>query len=495
MTGRHPHGVEPSGNMLLREDGGRGFRRERLGPYLAVLSDCVILACVQYLETASLLALCTTSIGLRAFASFEELWKGIGLQLLESGRRLVFCNGSWKTSVLGRPCDKARVPRRLSLYSDLLYQPFRWVHELPAPAFTRLLPADNVRRVSVESTSRAEFAETFESGSGRPAILEDTGFAKVAAEPIWDELKLRFGERLVHAGGINWPLSAYLAYAAENCDEEPLYVFDKDVPDELRRGLDFFDDDDLFRYCKVRPDFNWLLIGGPRTGSSWHVDPNGTSAWNAVIRGAKAWLFLPPHVTPPGVHPSPDGLEIVAPRSSAEWLANFLANTLRLRELSVARAHPGDVVFVPRGWWHMVINLDSHNVALTRNFCSPYGLKHTLHLLRTKPFLVSGLSRSAKHLLETPGASQRGNIDDKTLLGACFLDHLTSQLKQHRPDLLTRVEAQLQQPSSLWARVKRPLQTCQNSSNCRQEKIQRPIVASGDTVSSSLFSFGFFATD
>lgn len=481
--------------MLLREDGGRGFRLERLGPYLAVLSDCVILACVQYLETPSLLAMCKASIGLRAFASFEEVWKGIGLQLLESGRRLVFCAGSWKTSVIGRKFDKTGMPHRLSLYSDLLYQPFRWVHELPAPVFTRLLPANNVRRVSVKSTSRSEFADMFETGNGRPAILEHTGFEEVASEPIWDELEQRFGERLVHAGGINWPLSAYLAYAAKNSDEEPLYVFDKDVPDELRRDLDFFDSDDLFGYCKVRPDFNWLLIGGPRTGSSWHVDPNGTSAWNAPIRGAKAWLFLPPHVTPPGVHPSPDGLDIVAPRSSAEWLANFLANTLRLPELAVARAYPGDVVFVPRGWWHMVINLDSYNVALTRNFCSPYGLKHTLHLLRTKPFLVSGLSRRASLLLETPGGSQSGHIDEKALLGVCFHDHLTSQLKQYRPELLNRVESQLQQPKSLWARVKRPLRPCRNSGDCRQVKTQRPIIASEDAVSPSLFSFGFFATD
>ena len=41
-------------------------------------------------------------------------------------------------------------------------------------------------------------------------------------------------------------------------------------------------------------------MGPSRSGSTFHKDPNSTSAWNAVIRGSKKWIMYPPGITPPG---------------------------------------------------------------------------------------------------------------------------------------------------------------------------------------------------
>lgn len=75
--------------------------------------------------------------------------------------------------------------------------------------------------------------------------------------------------------------------------------------------------------------YRWLIIGPSRSGSSFHVDPNSTSAWNAVITGKKKWVMYPPHVTPPGVHPSPDGADVAAPVSLVEWFFNFYSDAMQ----------------------------------------------------------------------------------------------------------------------------------------------------------------------
>ena len=48
-------------------------------------------------------------------------------------------------------------------------------------------------------------------------------------------------------------------------------------------------------------DCGRMLLVAP--GSSWHVDPNATSAWNGLLTGKKRWIFCPPGTTPPGVFP------------------------------------------------------------------------------------------------------------------------------------------------------------------------------------------------
>jgi hypothetical protein len=38
----------------------------------------------------------------------------------------------------------------------------------------------------------------------------------------------------------------------------------------------------------------WLLVGPGRSGSSLHVDPLFTSAWNTLLLGTKLWCVIPP---------------------------------------------------------------------------------------------------------------------------------------------------------------------------------------------------------
>ena len=126
-----------------------------------------------------------------------------------------------------------------------------------------------------------------------------------------------------------------------------------------------------------------------------HVDPNGTSAFNGVVRGAKKWVLFPPGRPPPGIHPSPDGAHVAGPATVREWFASFYEAAVSgppgLRPVEGV-VGPGDVVFVPRGWWHAVLNLETPTVAATTNFASPAGLAAVLTQLRTRRAdLVSGV--------------------------------------------------------------------------------------------------------
>merc|ERR1711991_638140 len=90
---------------------------------------------------------------------------------------------------------------------------------------------------------------------------------------------------------------------------------------------------DLFHLLgSQRPDYRWLVIGPKRSGSIFHIDPNQTHAWNAVIRGRKKWIFYPPHITPPGVMCSDDGADVTVPLSTGEWLLTFWKYHLECRK-------------------------------------------------------------------------------------------------------------------------------------------------------------------
>ena len=139
-------------------------------------------------------------------------------------------------------------------------------------------------------------------------------------------------------------------------------------------------------------------MGPKRSGSVFHMDPNATHAWNAAIRGRKRWIFYPPGVAPPGVHPSADADSVALPLTVGEWIFQFWPDHVdRLlhappdqRPLECT-AFPGDVVFVPHGWWHMVINLDDGlNIAITHNYVSQSNLSNVLKFLDQKEDQISG---------------------------------------------------------------------------------------------------------
>lgn len=199
-------------------------------------------------------------------------------------------------------------------------------------------------------------------------------------------------------------MSTYIEYINNNTDESPLYLFDRAFASKTHIDLDgpnaaywtppCFGRDLFTVLGPQRPDHRWLILGPNRSGSTFHKDPNATSAWNAVLTGSKYWLMFPssaPHAPPPGILLSDDHSEITAPLSIAEYLLTFheLARATPGAREGICAA--GEVLHVPSGWFHLVLNL-SESLALTQNFVPEARLADVLGFLRDQREQVSGFA-------------------------------------------------------------------------------------------------------
>ncbi|KAG1667405.1 hypothetical protein FOA52_004822 [Chlamydomonas sp. UWO 241] len=131
--------------------------------------------------------------------------------------------------------------------------------------------------------------------------------------------------------------------------------------------------------------------------------------------------MYPPSVVPPGVHPSPDGVDVATPLSLTEWFLNFYeeAKEGKVKPLECV-VHAGELLFIPRGWWHMAINLED-GVAVTQNFVSRTTLPHVLRFLRDgSDDTISGCP-----------SAERGALHE------CFV----GALKRKKPEVYAEYEA------------------------------------------------------
>ena len=127
------------------------------------------------------------------------------------------------------------------------------------------------------------------------------------------------GDVIFRAEALDWPLRTYVEYMRDNQDESPLYLFDcrfaekmgileaDEVPGTINSEKTVVNEkdknnnksaahnntaspltppfwtpscfaDDLFDVWDAdeRPDWRWLIVGPERSGSTFHIDPNGT---------------------------------------------------------------------------------------------------------------------------------------------------------------------------------------------------------------------------
>eukprot|EP01013_Petalomonas_cantuscygni_P022194 TRINITY_DN4242_c0_g1_i2.p1 TRINITY_DN4242_c0_g1~~TRINITY_DN4242_c0_g1_i2.p1 ORF type:complete len:464 (+),score=77.53 TRINITY_DN4242_c0_g1_i2:33-1394(+) len=307
--------------------------------------------------------------------------------------------------------------------SELSVSMLGWQRRLFAddPAHTRVDNiVDLVPRVHASTMTPASFFLNFDAVS-RPCVItglcdewpcykEQWSVRSLAAR--YPNLKMKIGTD-DDGYAVKLKLKHYAAYADSpfhRRDDSPLYVFDgayhdnPAVPDLVAGySVPHLLQEDLLSLLKEshRPPYRWLVMGPPRSGTQMHTDPLGTSAWNSLISGRKRWLLLPPGI--PKDLLIPKGLE----KEGVAWYARayrMVKSHPILRDLAIELVqHPGETLFVPCNWWHVVLNVDDA-VAVTQNFISSANVINGWRsVLRGRP----ALSRKWRRLL----ARYRPDID------------------------------------------------------------------------------------
>ena len=417
----HPLGVKPNGNLFFCENMSEQVehRKKSLGAFFSVLSEELLVDILSYSNAIDLVTISGVSKHMLAYSFHVDLWR----DLYWSMPSRCELKSSWRDSVIDslrqgslREVKRQRTepseiyPVLSNVFSDLLYSPYRSSGLVPTNAW---IQRENIDRVDYRSLK--DFVDKYER-KNTPVII--TGFvdsewndavAKWRNGPIE---KLAPGNPEMECGAFKFSLEEYAAYIASGLyrlDESPIFIFDtktfsksKDFQDMYTK-IPFFGDD-LFDLLsgEFRPDNAWLLVGPPGASSKWHVDPNSTSAWNAVIKGEKKWILLPPHLgPPPGVEVSSDGFAVRQPLTLTDWLdGGFYADTYRQfagRGLVEATCREGEIMYVPRGWWHCVRNSgDDITIAITQNYAAECAVDHVRRFLKQYAHCVSGVPQNVR---------------------------------------------------------------------------------------------------
>lgn len=300
------------------------------------------------LSASDLVVLSQVSKALYVFCHHEDLWKDLSIE--KFGGDFWFA-GTWKETYAAKMMegkhkqqiahvedktgnDDAHVVKKKikveGFYSDYLFQSWYCSSRQIAPEW---LKGDNIDRRSGLSMSVEDFIREYEEPN-IPVVITDV-VTTWPAYHLWTKeyLKEKFGGVTFKAESVDITMERYLRYAELTTDEAPIYLFDRLFCERMPGAGEQFEvpeyfREDLFSVLKTeRPDYRWLIIGPARSGSTFHKDPNSTSAWNAVITGSKKWILYPPHVVPPGVFPSKDGAEVTTSISLMEWFINFYPHT------------------------------------------------------------------------------------------------------------------------------------------------------------------------
>ena len=140
---------------------------------------------------------------------------------------------------------------------------------------------------------------------------------------------------------------------------------------------------DMYRISGVPTDYQWMIMSQANTGTSLHLDPEYTMAWNTVVSGKKWWVLMPPELSPTLFSCDSTCSKIKEGDISVlSWFTHVLpqlrakkwyGNTVR--ELIQS---PGETLYMPANMAHAIMNVED-NMSVTENYFLIDGLEDYIH--------------------------------------------------------------------------------------------------------------------
>ena len=363
-------------------------QRARGSAAIDKLPQCCVWLALADVRSAELVA-----TSWRAALRDESLWRREALARAQRGHDdaelepVVAWRGSWRATLLGAAIV---VPTEDATTAE------------DAPT------ADGVVLPSRDAAARLVAA-------GQPALARGCMQANGLNGWTLAALAARSPRRLVRCVAQGEPcdvrmtLADFARYVVDQRDAEPLYVIDDRVAQDgpgdgvaypplpsLGADDDVFaalaadpttDDDALTALARER---RYVLAGPRGAGSRWHVDPDGTDAWNVLLSGRKTWAFSPPSAAPPrGARFAPR----LTTATSVVWTTEPCSRAwFDAGSAGVVTQEAGDAVYVPADHWHATL-CEETCVAVTQNVVVARNARSAaLKLRRSKPALARAVA-------------------------------------------------------------------------------------------------------
>ncbi|KAM3177503.1 hypothetical protein ACTXT7_004430 [Hymenolepis weldensis] len=162
----------------------------------------------------------------------------------------------------------------------------------------------------------------------------------------------------------------------------------------------YFSSDWLNEFSDFRTDcdddFRFVYIGPKGTWTPLHTDVYCSYSWSANIIGLKRWWILPPGEEKKLIGPNGGSLP---PDISDRKFAKPGSENSDLPQCYIFDQRPGEMFFVPSGWYHQVLNL-TDCVSINNNWLNACNVGFVWRHLQSQ---LHEVKRSCSDAQSTPG--------------------------------------------------------------------------------------------